>query len=268
MYINFTHRFPNSNGNAGTDHGWAGHYFAIGGGLKGGKILGKYPNSITRTLRPAPTSPWDSVWFGVAEWAGSDNLAKVCPHMHRFEETDMFDSATMFRATGPTLAPSLSPTSSPLNPTSSPSSGPTVSPSSSPLNPTSSPSSSPSKAPVTPSPTTGSPSLSQSNAPVVISPPETIRKVRVQLTKKEHLHMREVEVIDANDQNVALNKAASQSSTWEGALPASNAVDGIMDNLMLTNYEQGEYNSICYPILIERAGELISKQHISPNSSK
>ena len=52
--------------------------------------------------------------------------------------------------------------------------------------------------------------------------------------------MREVEVIDTNDQNVALNKAASQSSTWEGKLPASNGVDGNMDNLTLTNYEQGE----------------------------
>ena len=164
--------YPNSN--SGTDHGWAGHYFAIGGGLKGGKILGKYPNRITRTLRPEPTSPWDSVWFGIAEWAGSDSVAKVCPHMHRFEETDMFDSATMFRATGPTLAPSLSPTSSPLNPTSSPSSGPTVSPSSSPLNPTSSPSSSPTtSAPVTPSPTTAEPS--SATLPSTQAPTDQVR---------------------------------------------------------------------------------------------
>ena len=51
--------------------------------------------------------------------------------------------------------------------------------------------------------------------------------------------MREVEVIDINNQNVALNKAASQSSTL-GTVVASNGVDGNLDNLMLTNSETGE----------------------------
>mmetsp|Transcript_11819 Transcript_11819/g.16556 ORF Transcript_11819/g.16556 Transcript_11819/m.16556 type:complete len:474 (+) Transcript_11819:2172-3593(+) len=98
------------NGNAGTEHGWGGHYFSIGGGLKGGKILGKYPHNLWEVMkasgrRPVPSSPWDSVWFGIAEWAGSDDLAKVCPHMGSFDHTDMFDAATMFRLPGPTYPP-------------------------------------------------------------------------------------------------------------------------------------------------------------------
>ncbi len=36
---------PNSGG--GTDHGWSGTSFALGGGIKGGRILGQYPNDFT-----------------------------------------------------------------------------------------------------------------------------------------------------------------------------------------------------------------------------
>ena len=56
-----------------------------------------------------------------------------------------------------------------------------------------------------------------------------VRKVRVQLEGSQYLHMSEVQVFDQNGSNVALNKPATQSSTYiENNLyyPASNAVDG------------------------------------------
>jgi hypothetical protein len=38
---------PNTSG--GTDHAWGGNYFAFGGGMKGGRILGHYPESMTES---------------------------------------------------------------------------------------------------------------------------------------------------------------------------------------------------------------------------
>ena len=99
--------------------------------MKGGKILGKYPNNIWEVMkasgrRPVPTTPWDAVWNGVAEWAGSDDLSKVCPHKNSFDETEMFDAASMFRPPGPTMQPSKSPTGAPITPP--PSNSPTAVP--------------------------------------------------------------------------------------------------------------------------------------------
>lgn len=53
-----------------------------------------------------------------------------------------------------------------------------------------------------------------------------VRKVKIQLKSIQCLHMREVQVIDYNDINVALNKPASQSSNYSSTHVAGNAVDG------------------------------------------
>ena len=54
----------------GTDHGWAGNHFMLGGSVKGGTVLGQYPddfeqsNSNTIALsrgRMIPTHPWDAM---------------------------------------------------------------------------------------------------------------------------------------------------------------------------------------------------------------
>ncbi len=44
----------------------------------------------------------------------------------------------------------------------------------------------------------------------------------------EYLNLREVEVWGKNGTNVALNKDATQSSTWPG-YPASNAANGVVN---------------------------------------
>lgn len=66
-------------------------------------------------------------------------------------------------------------------------------------------------------------------------------KIRVQLTTTNILHMREVEVYNMDGVNVALNKAASQSSDMGSSWPASKGVDGAINTgLTQTNREQGE----------------------------
>ena len=66
-----------------------------------------------------------------------------------------------------------------------------------------------------------------------------IRKVRVQLEGTNNLHMNEVQVFDKNGLNVALNKIATQSTTWDGFL-ASNAVNGNLNDHSHTNSAAGK----------------------------
>jgi len=83
---------PNSND--GTDHGWAGNYFMVGGSLDGGKIMGKYPSDLTEEGevnidrgRLIPTHSWDAVWNGVAQWSGvitESDLNEVLPNRRSF----------------------------------------------------------------------------------------------------------------------------------------------------------------------------------------
>jgi len=67
---------PNSN--AGADHGWGGNYFIMGGKVKGGRILGKYPSDLTSVsplnasrntrTRFIPTLGWDNIYNGIVGW--------------------------------------------------------------------------------------------------------------------------------------------------------------------------------------------------------
>jgi len=81
-----------SNG-LGTDHAWGGNHFIAGGSVAGGKILGQYPNDLTDAGplnigrgRLIPTTPWESVWHGIAQWFGvkDDRMAHVLPNMPNF----------------------------------------------------------------------------------------------------------------------------------------------------------------------------------------
>ncbi|KAL7542977.1 hypothetical protein ACHAXR_013016 [Thalassiosira sp. AJA248-18] len=167
------------NGNMGTDHGWAGHYFAIGGGLDGGKIVGRYPANMWENMaghgrRPVPTTPWESVWNSVAEWLGVSEVAdlnKVGPNRVKFDSQVLFGAETLFTSsptTSPTNAPTDSPTTSPTNsPTKTVTGSPTTSPTNSPTktvtgSSTTPPTNSPTKTvtgssttPPTPAPTPG-----------------------------------------------------------------------------------------------------------------
>ena len=66
-----------------------------------------------------------------------------------------------------------------------------------------------------------------------------VRKVRVQLDGRNFLHMREVEVYDTSGVNRALNKPATQSSTFAVGDPASTAVNGNLNDFSHTLEEAG-----------------------------
>jgi cullin-associated NEDD8-dissociated protein 1 len=85
-----------SNG-LGTDHAWGGNYFILGGSVAGGKIHGQYPSDLTEDGplnvgrgRLIPTTPWEGLWKGVAEWFDVDqeNMAKVLPNLENFDEVE------------------------------------------------------------------------------------------------------------------------------------------------------------------------------------
>ena len=80
----------------GTDHGWGGHYFVLGGGVRGGQILGKYPDQLKKVKnahgKMESTTSWEALWSGVGEWLGLDpaQLAKVLPNAANFPKADLF----------------------------------------------------------------------------------------------------------------------------------------------------------------------------------
>lgn len=84
------------NGN-GSDHGWGGHHFLLGGSLKGGRLYGKAPHVSVNSDdqvghgRLLPTTSVDqyvaslALWFGVSV----DDLSYVAPNIGRFSQYDL-----------------------------------------------------------------------------------------------------------------------------------------------------------------------------------
>jgi len=89
----------------GTDHAWAGNHFLAGGKVKGGKILGTYPDTLTDSGalnigrgRIIPTMSWEAVWKGLVQWFGveDDKLSFVLPNMGNFPEEQLFTKDDLF----------------------------------------------------------------------------------------------------------------------------------------------------------------------------
>ena len=141
-------RTLNPNGGDGTDHAWGGNYIMMGGAVKGGQILGEYPEDITDdgplTLgrgRMIPTTPWDAAFRGIATWLGvpDRDMSEVCPNLHNFDSTYLIEPDDMFeglanRTRAPSAFPTPFPTEIPSTITASPrpSDTPTTIPSSQP----------------------------------------------------------------------------------------------------------------------------------------
>ena len=96
-----------SNGR-GTDHGWGGNSFVIGGGLNGTRINGRYPSTMRvesdafvrgRQGRIIPTSGWESVWKPLAQWLGvrDDRLTEVLPNLNNFPTEDLLSKEQLFK---------------------------------------------------------------------------------------------------------------------------------------------------------------------------
>ena len=82
-----------------------GHYMMMGGGVKGGQILGKYPEKLTEggsavldRGRIVPTTSWDAIFQPIAEWAGvsPESIADICPNIGNFPESDRFQATDLF----------------------------------------------------------------------------------------------------------------------------------------------------------------------------
>lgn len=77
--------------------GWGGNYFVIGGGVKGKQVLGKFPNRLKGVhaeedagrARFVPSTPWESVWNGIAEWFGVNETGRdaILPMMKHFNKS-------------------------------------------------------------------------------------------------------------------------------------------------------------------------------------
>uniref|UniRef100_A0A7S4SBN9 DUF1501 domain-containing protein n=1 Tax=Ditylum brightwellii TaxID=49249 RepID=A0A7S4SBN9_9STRA len=95
---------PNS-GN-GTDHGWGQNVFIMGGSLNGGKIMGNYPGEFSEKSsiglsrgRLIPTTPWDAIWNGIAQWCGvttESDLDKILPMRKNFPPTHLFNISDLY----------------------------------------------------------------------------------------------------------------------------------------------------------------------------
>ena len=91
----------------GSDHGWGGNYFVLGGQVDGGKFLGTYPDSLSDEGdwglgrgRILPTSSWEAIWYGIAQWFGVTDdaaLKRVLPNKDNFGD-GLFSKAEMFKS--------------------------------------------------------------------------------------------------------------------------------------------------------------------------
>lgn len=95
-----------SNGQ-GTDHSWAGNYWMLGGNVKGGQVLGKYPQRLDKEYSDEvhgstviPTTPWEAVWKGIAEWWGvaNETIPSLLPNAANFPDEALFSQSQLFKS--------------------------------------------------------------------------------------------------------------------------------------------------------------------------
>ncbi len=77
----------------GTDHGWGGHHFVVGGAVRGGRFFGQM-NSLAQLNNPndagygqvIPTTSVDQYAATLAAWFGVDNsgLADIFPRLYQY----------------------------------------------------------------------------------------------------------------------------------------------------------------------------------------
>lgn len=86
----------------GTDHGYGGHYFILGGSINGTQIFGRYPRQMKEVDKGRgkmkPSTSWEALWFGVAEWFGVEvsKMDKVLPNAANFPPEELFGAGQLF----------------------------------------------------------------------------------------------------------------------------------------------------------------------------
>lgn len=90
----------------GTDHAWSGHHFLAGGAVKGGQVLGQYPESLQLSNelnlgrgRFLPTNSWEAVWKGLIQWFGVTDAAAldaILPNLKNFPDSQVWSETDLF----------------------------------------------------------------------------------------------------------------------------------------------------------------------------
>jgi len=92
---------------AGSDHGWAGNHFVIGGGVRGQQVLNTFPSSLAAGSsldlgrgRLIPEYPWESMLVPIAEWMGVEQgeMTQVFPNLGNFEASSIIPTGELFKA--------------------------------------------------------------------------------------------------------------------------------------------------------------------------
>merc|ERR1711982_305797 len=117
-------RTLNPNTGDGSDHAWGGHHFMFGGSVNGGQVLGLYPSDfeqgddaglVLSRGRMIPTTPWDAMWKGTAEWFGipaaGPEMDKVLPMHKNFPQEMLYNQTMLFNLPSSISSPMLSKTS-------------------------------------------------------------------------------------------------------------------------------------------------------------
>jgi uncharacterized protein (DUF1501 family) len=85
-------------------HAWGGNYVLASGQVRGKRILGQYPKTFAMgdeldlgRGRLLPTTPWDSIFNGIAQWMGvdQDELDEILPNRRNFHS--LYNATDMFR---------------------------------------------------------------------------------------------------------------------------------------------------------------------------
>jgi uncharacterized protein (DUF1501 family) len=85
-----------SNGR-GSDHGWGGHHFIVGGAVQGGRVYGRFPTVALGASSPEdagegrliPTTSVDEYAATLARWFGVTDIDSVAPRLGRFANYNM-----------------------------------------------------------------------------------------------------------------------------------------------------------------------------------
>merc|ERR1712072_1020170 len=90
---------------AGTDHGWAGNHFVLGGSVNGGHIFNDFPKSFLEGNeqdvgrgRLIPKYPWESMMLPMAEWMGlqKSQFKDAFPNLDNFGTSHLIARASLF----------------------------------------------------------------------------------------------------------------------------------------------------------------------------